>query len=336
MAKRDTNSVQLICTYGENHGVSTASLLTGSNISQEKLSDASATIDDQQELQVLANLNKALNQPFRLGMELGSRYQLTTYGIMGYALLSSKTIRDAISLAQRYLSLTYTFCDMHYEEDQQSFSIKLTTNVPGDLGQLVVVRDLRGAVNMQKELFTAGTTLFEMHLTYSQPDDLPPAELEMLEQSLGGKIFFNAPHNALKAPIEFLDLPLPKANEMTARLCEQQCRELLLKKQSWEKLSEQVRDALLKEGLDTPMEYIAKSMARSERTLHRQLSDEGTSWRQVRDDVRMGLAEELLMQPLTLSEIAERLGYSDATNFSHSFKRCKGCSPSEFRKLNKR
>ena len=39
------------------------------------------------------------------------------------------------------------------------------------------------------------------------------------------------------------------------------------------------------------MEDIAQHLARTTRTLHRQLKLEQTSWRQVRDDVRFGIAE---------------------------------------------
>ncbi|WJH36053.1 AraC family transcriptional regulator [Paenibacillus sp. CC-CFT747] len=49
--------------------------------------------------------------------------------------------------------------------------------------------------------------------------------------------------------------------------------------------------------------------------------------------VRMDEAERLLRHTsLRISEIAERLGYSDISGFSHTFKRLKGRSPSEFRK----
>jgi AraC-like DNA-binding protein len=80
------------------------------------------------------------------------------------------------------------------------------------------------------------------------------------------------------------------------------------------------------------MDAIAKHLACSTRTLHRKLKLEQTSWRQVRDDVRIGIAEEMLLKPMQLDEIAERLGFSDSANFSHSFKRCKNITPSQYRK----
>ena len=108
--------------------------------------------------------------------------------------------------------------------------------------------------------------------------------------------------------------------------------QLLQEKQSLQGISQHVRECLIHGGLDQTMEDICNQLARTSRTLHRQLKEEGTTWRQIRDDVRMGLAEELLGQPIQLDEIAERLGYSDSANFSHSFKRCRGITPSQYRK----
>jgi len=335
MTKRDINSVQLICSYGLEHGLSHTMLLEGSDVSLQQIRNTNVEIDAKQELKIIKNLLQHLGQPFRLGVELGSRYQLTTYGIMGYALLASQTMREAIALSQRYLALTYAFCDIEYFEDNESFSVNFSTHTLNELGQLVLIRDLWAAAVIQKELFSGNHIPYTLHLQCDFPEEYKEDGKEVLEKTLGGKIVFNAEHNAFKGPVEELDRPLAKANEMTARLCEEQCRELLIRKQDWPKVSEQVRDVLLNEGVDSSMERVAQRMARTERTLHRQLKDEDTTWRKVRDDVRMGLAEELLQQPLLLDEIAERIGYSDATNFSHSFKRCKGCSPSQYRKQHK-
>jgi AraC-like DNA-binding protein len=67
--------------------------------------------------------------------------------------------------------------------------------------------------------------------------------------------------------------------------------------------------------------------------MHRQLAEEGTQWRVVRDDVRLGMAEALLSAGyIQLDEIAERVGYSDLSNFSHAFRRWKGVSPAQYRR----
>jgi len=332
MAKRDINSLRIIYSYALEQGMDSESLLQGTRIKASQLSDSESQIDDEQELHVLQNLLDYFGDPFWLGAELGLRYQLTSYGIVGYALLSSETLRKASVLGVRYLALTYAFSDICLNEQDDHFILTFHTSIQGKLGELVLIRDIWAVSVIYKELFALEQMPFTLELCADEPEYKPDADFSTLETSVGGSIIFGASRNAYIGESNLLDLPLPKANDLTARLCEAQCLELLQKKQAWQGLSQQVRGILLRDGLDTSMENIASVLARTTRTLHRQLKEEGTTWRQLRDNVRTGLAEELLAQPLQLDEIAERLGYSDATNFSHSFKRCKGCSPRAYRK----
>lgn len=52
------------------------------------------------------------------------------------------------------------------------------------------------------------------------------------------------------------------------------------------------------------------------------------------EQVRFQTAVDLLREPdIKLIEIAAELGYTDAANFTHAFKRWTGISPREFRRL---
>jgi AraC-like DNA-binding protein len=59
----------------------------------------------------------------------------------------------------------------------------------------------------------------------------------------------------------------------------------------------------------------------------------GVSFSEYIKQQHLAKATQLLnMQHLTIAQIAESVGFSDAFAFSHFFKRAIGCSPSEFRK----
>ncbi|KVQ81955.1 hypothetical protein WL64_26540 [Burkholderia ubonensis] len=64
------------------------------------------------------------------------------------------------------------------------------------------------------------------------------------------------------------------------------------------------------------LEDMARLMNASARTLKRRLLDEGTTFRALLGDAR-----------LTLTEVAERLGFSDLSSFSQAFKRWYGVAP---------
>ncbi|MFK3977474.1 AraC family transcriptional regulator [Shewanella vesiculosa] len=329
MTFRSITSVQIIVAHGIELGIDENVLLQGSGLTSAQLADHERLIEDKQELQVLNNLMLTTQCPVKVGMQLGCRYHLTSYGIMGYALLASSTARKAIEFGLRYLDLTYVFSQITLTELNDDLSLRFSCDIAGKLGELVLVRDMLGAAMIQREVFERNGLPIKLQFMSPQPVGLC---LEDIKQKLGAEIQFNANYNGFSGLAPLLDLPLVKANEATARLCEAQCSQLLQQKQNWKPVAKLVKDTLVHLGLTASMEDIAQHLARTTRTLHRQLKLEQTSWRQVRDDVRFGIAEELLLKPMQLDEIAERLGFSDGANFSHSFKRCKNITPSQYRK----
>jgi AraC-like DNA-binding protein len=65
--------------------------------------------------------------------------------------------------------------------------------------------------------------------------------------------------------------------------------------------------------------------------LHRRLLDEGTSYRQLLEEVRHTLAiEHLKAGRFSFEEIAFVLGYTDLANFRRAFRRWEKQSPSEY------
>jgi AraC-like DNA-binding protein len=80
------------------------------------------------------------------------------------------------------------------------------------------------------------------------------------------------------------------------------------------------------------MKEVANDLHVTPRTLRRRLEEQGTSFVRLRDEARMTLAEALLAGPrLSMAQIAERVGYADATSFVNAFKRCRGRTPHNFR-----
>jgi AraC-like DNA-binding protein len=80
------------------------------------------------------------------------------------------------------------------------------------------------------------------------------------------------------------------------------------------------------------VQTVAKALALSARTLERRLTDEGTSYAEVVDQLRRSLALQYLKErSMSLSQIAWLLGYEGSTSFNHAFKRWTGLSPSAAR-----
>jgi AraC-like DNA-binding protein len=70
----------------------------------------------------------------------------------------------------------------------------------------------------------------------------------------------------------------------------------------------------------------------SARTLRRRLEKEGTSYQRIKDNARRDAAITLLTRErMTVSDVAERVGFSDSSAFHRSFKKWTGLSPGEYR-----
>lgn len=79
-------------------------------------------------------------------------------------------------------------------------------------------------------------------------------------------------------------------------------------------------------------EVVARRLGMSVRTLQRRLGEEGTSFREIRDSVRLSRARRLLTEArLSISEVAERLGFADVSAFDNAFKRWTGETPNALR-----
>jgi len=81
------------------------------------------------------------------------------------------------------------------------------------------------------------------------------------------------------------------------------------------------------------VERIGREMGVSARTLRRRLVEEGTSFRQIQDEVRHQLAVALLGDAnVSIAEVAFFLGYAEPAPFHRSFKRWTGTTPQAHRR----
>jgi len=79
--------------------------------------------------------------------------------------------------------------------------------------------------------------------------------------------------------------------------------------------------------LEASPDELAAQLGMSARTLRRRLDEEGVSFRDVVDDVRRDLADELLGKGKTVKEVAFALGFSEPSAFSRAYKRWSGKAP---------
>ncbi|MFF0750455.1 AraC family transcriptional regulator [Streptomyces sp. NPDC004267] len=329
---RPPASMRLLTGLGVDHGLPPWVCLEGTGIRVEELRDPAATVTVRQELTVISNLLRALGDPPGLGLEAGVRYHLTTYGVWGFAVSSSRDWRSAIETGLRHLDLTFAVGRIHARE--RVGELRLVLDVP-DLPRNVrrfVVECIGAAIrNIQDELFAVPMPV--RSVGYAFPPPPSPSAAARYAGIFGVEPVFGAAENSVGIPAEILDLPLPQYDEFTATLARERCRALSADRRARTGLAVRVSDLLLTCTATAPrLERVAAALHMSERTLRRRLAEEGVSFRGLLDAVRERLAVELLVTAgLPVAEVARRLGYAELSSFSQAFRRWKGVGPREFR-----
>jgi AraC-like DNA-binding protein len=327
---RTPTSVQVLVRLAAEHGVPAEVCLRGTRLDADRLQDASAEVTARDERTVITNLLGALGHPDDIGLEAGKRYHLTTYGIWGFALISSPTLRSAIDVGLRYLDLTFAFSRVTTRETDHEFQFVFDTpDIPLSLQRFAVERDAAAIGVIKRELLGGPVSALRVSFTFP-----PPSRPDRYTEAFDVTPQFGADENVLAFDPASIDLPLPQANEHTAALAQAQCRDLMEQRQARTGLSGQVRDLLLAHPSHPPSaEGVASRLNISSRTLRHRLAAEGTSFRELLDEVRQRLAEEMLLSGrLTVAETAQRLGYLELSSFSQAFRRWNGMGPRAYRK----
>ena len=330
--RRGMATARVLCQLGQDHGLSLEQLLQHTGLGRAQLEDPKGELEAVQEIQVIRNLVNGLPQRLTLGIEAGERYHVTTYGLWGYAVLSSPTLGMAVSMASRMLNQTFSLTTNEVEQAGPLVTVTYhSDHLPPDVRQFIMDRDRAAVVTLQREILGHPLPYQAIQMRRAEP----PAELvEAYTQLFGVRPQFGQAHDRSLFAASLMHEPLPQADPHTAALCEQMCKKLVDARSSRTGVAAQVRDRLMRTPDRIPdMEEIAAEMSITSRTLRRHLTTEGASFRALLEEVRSTLAEELMTNAtLTHSEIAERLGYADVTTFIEAFRRWKGVPPSEFRK----
>lgn len=318
--------------FAARHGIDAATCLDGTGIGPDGLLDASALVSRDQELRLVENLLLALPDVPALGFELGLQYSIATFGLWGFALRTSRTLRDALATAIRYLPLSTAYCRFSAEDDPARNAFVLLADpapIPTHLRQFLLERDIGTAVQLCHELGLSGFRVQRVEFD----DDGGVARASRIEALCGVPVAHRAGRNALIVQRADAERPLPMYDPHLVRLLEDQCRAQLERRQI-SGLAGQVRHLVLGSlGLVATLEDVAQRLAMSPRSLRRRLDEEHTSFREIVETERRQLAARLLEgSDMKLDELAMQLGYGDTASFTRAFRRWHGCAPGEYRR----
>jgi len=276
-------------------------------------------------LQSAIELTKDPTLPFRLG----HRFDVTSLGSYGFAIMSCGVFGDCLSVMKRYQKTLGAGPNWRVLDQGDGIAIRTTITL-GSADQRRVASELVFSQLCSTAEFLINRPLqqAELHLCYPAPSYA--AEYQRL---LAIPVIFDQPHSQLIVPKNLLNSPVRNVNPAGHMVFLQQCEVLLRSQHRVENTSTAVRRLLLQSAGDFPSAgQTARSLNLSERTLRRRLDAEANSFRAIKEEVKKILAQNYLANTeLSVAEIAILLGYSETVNFRQAFVRWHGITPSQFR-----
>ncbi|MBV9960025.1 MAG: AraC family transcriptional regulator [Acidobacteria bacterium] len=265
------------------------------------------------------------------GLHVGESTSVKMFDIVGYAVINSPTLGDALQRASRY--------HMIWND-----GAGLTLELDGGLARLAYrYLELDGAACRQDcEMTLALVMTFGRRVTGVEwtPREVrfqhrAPADTTEHERIFRAPVRFETSVSELVFERSVLSLPLVEADPTLCAVLDRHAEELLAKLPRRGGLSEDVR-ALLRQAIsggDPSLEAISQQLGLSPRTLQRKLKEEQTSHQDLLDEMRRDLSVRYLREPeMAICEVAYLLGFSEPSAFHRAFRRWTGTTPRAYRR----
>lgn len=313
-------------------GVDAQAALARTGLHAADLHNAGLKTSVRQFLTVCRNGMAASGDP-ALPFRAGARMRVSSYGMYGYALLCCGTLREVKRMAMKFHRLATPTVSLAFaEEDGEAvwrFDDVAGLDPDEPLYRFLVEFQFGIHQTLARDMLGPAFRIGRLRVRYARP-----AHHALYRQHYGCDAEFDQPANELRYAASQLDLPTAYRNPITVAMAAETCERLLLEAKAADGITRRVYNLLVERpGRFDDMEALARQLHTSSRTLRRHLTQQGTSYKEILDDVRCRLAKEYLLHTrMSIDDIAGTLGFSDAANFRHAFRRWTQRSPSDFRR----
>jgi AraC-like DNA-binding protein len=305
-------------------GIRPETVLARTGLTLEDVRDPSALTSIRQYLTACDNILFA-GADLDLAFTIGSRLHLSAYGMYGYALMCSPTMRDFFEFAVRYHRLATPAFQLGWRREGDraiwTFTEIYSHLMSKELREFLVRQQLMQISTHMRDV--VGPDIRPLKATFALAD---AGGKDRDEQVLQVPCEFGQAGHELHYPASILDRAPELANRLTRAMLEETCDRLIGQAKMASGISGEVYQLLMLAPNQFPsMQAVALQLGVTERTLRRRLDDENHSYAAIVDDIRKRLALEYLQTTrMSADDIAWNVGFSDSSNLRRAVKRWTG------------
>lgn len=314
------------------HGLEAETVLAGTGLGAADVRAPHTLISIRQYMTACENVVRE-GVDLDAAFDVGSRLHLSAYGMYGYALMCSPTMRDFFEFAVRYHPLATPIQQLGWRQEGD-LAIWTFTEIYGDL----MSNDLRNFLLRQQMMMTTthmrdvvGADTLPLRALFGLAD---VGRTAADEATLGCPCSFGQPAHELHYPADILDRAPELANRLTRAMLEDTCDRLVGQAKMTTGVAGDVYQLLMLAPNQFPsMQAVAQRLGMHERTLRRRLEEAGNTYANIVDDVRKRLTLEYLTTTrISADDIAWKVGFSDSSNLRRAVKRWTGRTFAEVRR----
>src|SRR5258707_1082669 len=223
--------VAIVIDALKDEGVSPKDALAGTRVSETELGSPAVRVSANEVIQSYCNAIRLFRNP-HFGYQTGLRFHVSTYGMYGFAILSSTDFRRTMAFAVEYHQLTAPRVDIQFSEQDKvavwTMSPFPFPQVDAPLYKFIVELQAGVHLSLHRDFMGQSFGASELHFTFGRPRGAKN-DVEVF----GCPVLYEQPENRFLFDLDWLNAPPKFGNGVTysevLQLCDKLLSELKLK-----------------------------------------------------------------------------------------------------------
>lgn len=313
--------LMIVSFFEKNYDFDITSFLLKRDLKLESLRLNNSTIKAYYLYELVDEVMKKTND-YSILYKLGKLASPNRMGILGYLMIHSNTVFDALDKLCKYYLLIGKNIKPIFAKVEEGYKIAIFSN--NEKGDILNLAEYSAQIHLFAIMHLINNiipnTITPKYITFSHKKP----HVNINENKIDDiKIYFEQEENALYFSEDIKNIMTSASNEYLVKVFEKEAEETLKLKLNEGGFKEKISGLILISStqLDISLDSIAARAGVHPRSLQMRLKEEGTTFSEVLTEVRKKLSIYYLSKEIPISTISISLGYIELSSFFRAFKK---------------